>query len=79
MILLSKNHYDKMAEVVTNFQQNNNFSFVNITRHENTFTIAPHHPALGNVGQVYQTTNFNTVMDIKNECLCNGISVAHNA
>ena len=79
MILLSKNHYDKMAEVVTQFQQNNNFQFVNITRHEDVFTLAPHHPALGNVGHVYQTRNFNTVMDIKNECLVNGVSVAHNA
>lgn len=79
MILLSKSHYDRMSEVVTNFTQNINFSFVNITRKDDVFTLAPFHPAVGCVGQVYQTTNFNTVMDIKNECLTRGISTAHNA
>lgn len=76
MILLSKSHYDRMAEVVTNFTQTRNFSFVNITRKDDVFTCAPYHPAIGNVGQVYQTTNFNTVMDIKNECLVRGITTA---
>jgi hypothetical protein len=79
MILLSKSHSDKMTEVVNKFTQTHNFSFVNITRKDDVFTCAPHHPAIGNVGQVFQTTNFNTVMDIKNECLSRGISVAHNA
>lgn len=79
MILLSKSHYDKMSEVVTNFTQNFGFSFVNITRNDDVFTCAPYHPATGCVGHVFQTTNFNTVMDIKNECLVRGISVAHNA
>lgn len=76
MILLSKSHYDRMGEIVTNFTQNRNFSFVNITRKGDTFTLAPYHPAVGTVGQVYQTTNFNTVMDIKNECLTRGITTA---
>lgn len=79
MIILSKGHYAKVTEVVTQFTQNTNFSFVNITRHNDVFTLAPHHPALGNVGHVYQTRNFNTVMDFKNECLSRGISVAHDA
>ena len=73
MILLSKSHYDKMSEVVTNFTQNNNFSFVNITRKDGVFTLAPY---TGCVGHVFQTTNFNTVMDIKNECLSRGITTA---
>ena len=77
MILLSKSYTAKLNEIVANFRKSRMMTHVEVTRDINkgTWTMTPVHVAMGSCGQSYTTTNFNTVMDIKNSLISVGISV----
>ena len=81
MILISKTYAAKLNEIVSKFRNCRNLTSVEIAYDDTTTTwsMTPVHIATGSCGPTYRTTNFNTVMDIKNSLLSSGISCTNKS
>lgn len=81
MILLSKTYTAKLNEIVAKFRNCRMATSVEIAYDaaSSTWSMTPVHIATGSCGPTYRTTNFNTVMDIKNSLLSSGISCTNKS
>lgn len=79
MILLSKTYAAKLNEIVAKFRNCRSLTSVEIAYDGTTWSMTPVHIAMGSCGPTYRTTNFNTVLDIKNSLLSSGISCTNKS